>query len=214
MGKPIQEAIALVKESQSKLNVLLAEPQHVQNLLELNALFQRMFTRLSFMSDTLEPEKKSQTDTPQFGPMTDFMGQKLEPASLVSSDDLMPKETERTIYLDKVTKLYDTINLMDPDQVLKSYSIVEEVIVLRGVAKRAGVKDYESAELTYGFVEDIQLAVLEKEEAATKQAAIDSALKKEEVLKAIRAKDPKELTQEEKDILKSNPEKQKVTVSK
>ena len=77
MAKPVQEAQALLKESQKQINALLAGPEHVHNLLNINSLFDRISARLTYMGGILEPEKKDPSAPPQFPPITHFMGEKI-----------------------------------------------------------------------------------------------------------------------------------------
>ena len=172
MSKPVQQSVSVIQGAKKQVNNLLSSPEFVHNRLELNSLFDRILTRLKFMGATLEPEQKEQTGFP---PIKNFMGEKIVKTARVAVGDLNPKEAEKKVYLDKVNSLYDSFLQTDPSSILKNYTIPEDVLVIRGVAKRAGVEGYDKRELNVSFIEDIALAIEVKEEERLKQEAIDKA---------------------------------------
>jgi hypothetical protein len=176
MSKPIQDSLLLVKQAQMEVNKNLASPEYNSNLLELNSLFQRLISRLVFMGGILEPDTAEKRTKLQ--PMTTFMGRPLKQDKVVSAD-LDPKESEKQIFLAKVEKLYHQISFIQPSIILNSYTIPEDVLVLRGVAKRSGVEGYESKGLTTEFIEEIQRAIEEKKKLEHTQKIIDTSSKKE-----------------------------------
>jgi hypothetical protein len=151
MAKPIQQAIDIIKEARAEINKLLSEPETRHNLLEINSHFTRIESRLSFMGGILEPEKKNGSKN-RFPPMTSFMGTKLDTVKPLKNDDLTPSEERRKKFIGRVNKLWNEIGNFNPETILTSYRIEDDVMILRGVAKRAGIKDYESRELTTEFV--------------------------------------------------------------
>jgi hypothetical protein len=177
MAKPIQEAITILKDAKQQINKLLNGPEHNQNLLEINANFTRIENRLGFMGGVLEPTETKQEARKRFPPMTSFMGQKLETVKKFNQDDLTPSESTKKKYLASVNKLWNEIGNFTPDHLLKSYRIENDIKILRGVANRAGVQDFETAELNIEFIDKVQKAVAAKNKEKSKQAKIDNNVK-------------------------------------
>jgi hypothetical protein len=176
MSKPIQEALVIVKDAKLQINKLLSGPQHNQNLLEINAHFNRIENRLGFMGAILEPNDAKNGKT-RFPPMTSFMGQQLDTVKKFDKNDLTADETTKKKYLARLEKLWNEIGNLTPDHLLKSYRIEADIIVLRGVANRAGIKDFETAELNNQFIGRVQEAVAAKKNETTTQAKIDKSVK-------------------------------------
>jgi hypothetical protein len=177
MAKPIQQAIEVVRQAKTEVNKLLSAPETNHNLLEINSHFTRIETRLSYMGGILEPEAKTKSTGKRFPPITTFMGAKLETSKPITNDDLTPGEERRKKFIGRVNKLWNEISNFNPETILTSYRIETDVMILRGVAKRAGIKDYESRELTTEFVTDIQAAVEKKKKETGKQKEIDRNVK-------------------------------------
>jgi hypothetical protein len=187
MAKPIQQAVDIIRKAKADVNKLLSEPEHIQNLLEINTNFTRIESRLTFMGGILETDKKTESKS-LFPPITNFMGENIATAKPLTKDDLTPDEDRKQKFLAKAKKLWDEIGNYSPQNILTNYRIEEDIIILRWVAKKAGVKEYETAELTTQFVEEIQLAVEMKKEEGELQKGIDDAT---------RTKDLKPLTEED-----------------
>lgn len=166
MAKPVQESLQAITTAKNTVNKLLTGTEHVNQLLEINGLFRRLETRLQFMGAVTEPEtfKAKTSGKEEFPPITSFMGEKIVREKKISSDDLNPDETRKANFRDKVNKLYGTILNLTPHIVLNSYTMADDILVLRGVAKLAGIEDYKERELTAAFVEDIKKAIADKDE--------------------------------------------------
>jgi hypothetical protein len=113
--------------------------------------------------------------------------------------DHKPTPDERQLYLNKVKALSDQITTLHPDGILNDYTLPEDVLVIRGVAKRAGIENYEDAELTVEFIEAIQEAIKANEADDALQAKIDAQLAEGE--KEHNGKDPDTLNWSDEDIL-------------
>ncbi len=172
MDKPIQDALAIAKQAQSDINEILADPLHVNNRLTLNGFFDRIFKRLEFMGAFLEPQHV-QLPTQRFGPIKKFMGKDIVRAQVVTDKHLNPKQAEINILKSKVERLYAEFDALGHAAVLRSYTSPEDVRVVRGVAKYAGVANYENAQMNVDFMK-----------------AISEGIKRVEELKAIERKLP------------------------
>lgn len=196
MPKPVQEAHDIVVIAKQDVNILLKTPELAPNLLELNTLFDRITTRLKYIGAIVEPT--AENAAPTFGPITEFMGEKIVRNTKIAKGDLNPQAAELEAYRAKVQKLYDILPTTNPVSIIKSYTIAEDINVLRAVAKWAGVKDFKERKIDVAFVEEIILGIQIKEEEKAKQAEID---------KEIKGPTPEvELTQE---MIDSDPDLQK-----
>lgn len=173
MSQPIHESLQLVKQTQQQVQKLLSGAEHNRNLLELNSLFERLKSRLVFMGGVLEPDKKEVDSKPQFPPMTNIMGEEIKAEPKITLEDLNPDDHRKKIFLEKVLQLYKQITEVPPQSILNSYTLPEDVLVLRGVAKRAGVEGFAERELNVAFIEDIILAIEMKNEEAESLDRID-----------------------------------------
>lgn len=174
MSKAIQDSLQKIKQAQVEVNKNLADTDYRGNLLEINSLFQRLIARCVFMGGIENPDDKPKNRTLQ--PMTRFMGRDVK-QDKTSAADLNPAEHEKQQYLQKVNKLYESIQFTAPSIILNSYTMIDDILVLRGVAKKAGVGGYETKELNQAFVEEIQFAIAAKIEEAQLQKNIDDKSK-------------------------------------
>lgn len=203
MANPVQESLKVLTEANQKIQKLLTGTEHVHQLLEINTLFRRIHTRLVFMGAVTEPEHKSQNGaTMEFKPITNFMGEEIRPAKKVTQSDINPDEARRQQFLSKVDKLYSEFLTLTPAIVLNAYTIPEDVLVVRGVAKRAGVRDFQEKKMSVAFMEEIAQAINAKAATAALTDNIDKTLKKGDNKPVI-----KTFTQDE---ISSNPKLQEL----
>lgn len=168
-----KKAAAIVSDAKKKVNELLTLPVHSHALLGANQQLDNLINRFTFLSGG-RPASTKVTETK---PVTNFMGKKIVRPEKVKQSDLAPEASKKEALLKKVQQLYDGIRGMDPATVLDSYKMPEDVVALRGVAKRAGVKNYADAELNEPFIEEIQEGVAAKEALKAGQKKIDDSLK-------------------------------------
>lgn len=174
MAEAIQEALSIVTIAQQEVNKLLGGPQHVHNLLGINNHFQMIKNRMIHMGGILEPKKEAQRGP--YGPIKKFMGVPVDRPAKFNPKDVAVEDADKIAFRAKVEKLYATLPTMPSNAILNSYTIPEDVLVLRGVAKRAKVKDYDTRELSVPFIEDIKLGIEIRNEEIAKQAEIDARL--------------------------------------
>lgn len=172
MERPIALSRQVITEAKQEVNKLLQGPPYNQNLIQINALFDRILNRLGFMAEVVEPENGKTTEQ-AFKPITNFMGTEIKRAPSTATEVEVP-DTEKEKYLAKVDRLWRELPAMPPTIVLNSYTQPDDVLVLRGVAKRAGVPDFADKELTIPFIEEIIWGIAAVNEANTKQNKIDT----------------------------------------
>ena len=207
MEKPVQQSLIELKQTQTKINQLLSDPLFVHRRLEINKYFKLIETQLKFMGAVVEPTTKTSANGKDshtaFKPITNFMGEKIEIAKPINPADLQPTNPEKEKFIEKVNKLYTQFTTLAPEGILNGYTIPEDVLVLRGVAKRAGVENFEERPLTSQFIEDIALAIGIKAEEEVTQKKIEKELAKQ----GKTASDAKPITQADID---ADPELQKI----
>lgn len=176
----LQEATAHVA---SKIASLKEEAAEIYNhpdaqLLShrVNSDLDRLLNHLLFMTGTQPVVASSE---PMFKPLTSFMGEPMNFPKQLNKADLSPSEVERETYRDKVSRLYEQIDTIAVDGILNSYTIPEDVAVLRGVAKIAGVEGYEDRPIDEAFVNAIIVAKAAKLVVDKEQAEIDRQLKEQ-----------------------------------
>lgn len=169
MNTPMKDALALVKQCQIETNQKLTEANLPLVKLEINKLFERIITRLGFSGAVVEPENGKKETGNKFPPIKSWMGREVTRAPKVTLEQLTPAEADLNQVRDNVRKLYNSFLKRKPDEILRSHKLPEDILILRGVAKWAGVEDYETKDLNIPFMEDIALAIMEKQDLEKKQ---------------------------------------------
>lgn len=175
MPELIQKAAQITQEAKNQVNELFKETQFSQSLLNINSLFDQILTRFKFQGALLDKDKDKNPIT-DFGPITNFMGEAIKLDKAVKKSDLTPKEEEKKKFLAKVDKLFNEIKEMDPESVLKSYSLPEDKLVIKGVAKKAKVEGFNTRKIDANYINDIILGIqiLQDEQDAIDLASAQS----------------------------------------
>lgn len=100
----------------------------------------------------------------QLQPITEFMGDDIKKAPAVRQEELSPEEERRQQFLAKVEKTEETLKDRDNKDILESLVTDEDKLVIRAVAKRAGVEDYKDAEINDDFLDFVRKAMDDQEE--------------------------------------------------
>lgn len=116
----------------------------------------------------------------EFPPITNFMGEEIVFRKEIIAEDLTASDLEKERFLQKVEKLFIEIETLSPDGILNNYTLPEDEIVLRGVAKKAGVVEYAEKPLTLAFIAEIVAAKTEMEAKALQEKTIEEQLAKQE----------------------------------
>jgi hypothetical protein len=151
---------------------ILTGPEHSSHLMYANGALDAMINRFHFLGGSL-PAANPVT---QFPPVTNFMGEELVLPKPIKAEDLSPDELETELFRDKVERLYATIQSIPADGLLNTYTLPEDQLVIRGVAKRAGLEGYEDREITFGFIDDIAGAIKKKEAKSAQENEIEKEL--------------------------------------
>lgn len=150
----------MLEDAKSQVKEILTGDEASSILLRITAGLNTGITALSHACGGVNTAFVNSLETK---PITKFMGKAIERKdSNVSQEQLSIDEQEKQIFIDKVNNLYERISGLDSVEVLKIHTIPEDVLALRGVAKRAGVKEFDG-ELNVSFVDAIKDAIIEKE---------------------------------------------------
>lgn len=154
---PIEKAAHVLVDAKDQIKVLLLE-DHPSLLLTVTSQLDLLINRLGHLSGIAIVHTKAE----EFKPVTNFMGEDITRPREVTSEDLSALPEDVAILVAKVDRLYAEFDTIAPEGILNAYTIPEEQLVLRGVAKRAGVEDYEDAEINVYFIEKIAKAIKQK----------------------------------------------------
>lgn len=163
MPRPVQELLQRTDELQRDFKRLLTGTPMFNTLLEFDSIFQRIKFKLQSIGAVVEPElvKKNEDDFP---PITNFMGEDITVAKPLVLKDINPKEAEKQAFRFAVDKLYKELPSLNPHTVVQSYTLPEHILIIRGVAKKADIHDFETRPITVQFIEEIILGIAIKEE--------------------------------------------------
>lgn len=175
----IKKAFAILQKAKSDVEKTLSAKEHSTLLLGITAGFNKISNKLAFLSGV----NINQDSKRKFDPITNFMGEDLSIPEPIKEDDLSPSEKEKAVFISKVDKLYASIDTIAIDGLLNDYKLPEDVLVIRGIAKRAGVEGYEDKEISVKFIEEIIAAKKQKEADDAEQTRIEEELKKQEAAK-------------------------------
>lgn len=153
----IETAIKLLVDTKEELSELLGDENH---LLMVNFIsnFDRMIGRLDFISSRSSMTPLGQVDFP---PITNFMGEELNVTKKVDVEELEPDDSDRAKFAQKVSDLQKNLPAISNEKILESYVVKEDQLVIRGVAKRAGLPNYKEAEINGTFLDEIRQGLID-----------------------------------------------------
>ncbi|MVT11367.1 hypothetical protein [Chitinophaga tropicalis] len=167
---PIGQTAELLEQAKSYAEDLLEGNPSV--ILMVSSGLVAIINRLNFMAG-----RESQINKPvEFPPITEFMGEEIKYAKKIEKADLTPAEADRQDFIKKVEQLYAQFDSITPEGLLHGYTLPEDQLVIRGVAKRAGVEDYADRDIDIYFLEDIAAAIRQNAAADAKQQEIERQL--------------------------------------
>ncbi|MGE9312874.1 hypothetical protein ACLOAU_14595 [Niabella sp. CJ426] len=154
----LKQAIDIALAAQSQIAKLIKQLPGVA--LKVDSNFKQSINALSHAAGVSQPT----TQAPTLGPIKSFMGKEIHANDTsVSSSAINPAEETKKDFIKKVNDLYAVIDSQESTLVLQNNTLPEDVLALRGVAKKAGVIDFEDAELNVAFIESIKAGKAKKE---------------------------------------------------
>lgn len=158
----VRKAVEALTKSKTEVLALLAK-DNVGEIVSIgiSTKFDQMINSLSFITGDFNP------GTPNFSfePITTFMGEKLETPVVVVAEQLEPTKDDTTAYVEKVDALQKNFPALENNKILESYVTLTDVLVLRGVAKRAGLEDFREAEINSIYIDKIREGLKAKDAA-------------------------------------------------
>ncbi|WPV66296.1 hypothetical protein [Chitinophaga sp. LS1] len=175
-NSPIAEALDMLNEADGYFKTLLKD--HPSVLLFVCSGLLKIRNRLAGMTGG----SVNSDVVPEHQPITNFMGEEVTYGKKIEQADLTADEADMQAFRDRVSQLYVQFDTISPEGLVHSATIPEEQLIIRGVAKLAGVDDYEDREIDEDFIEDIAIAIMQKKADAAQQAAIDKQLEEDNTL--------------------------------
>lgn len=84
----------------------------------------------------------------------------------VTEEDLEPEDEAKGKFLKKVDELEKQFPALESEKILESYVVKEDIMAIRGVAKRAQLEDFRTAEINLEFLERIRQGLINVAAAA------------------------------------------------
>ncbi len=168
----LKKAIDSLQKVKKDLNETLKDQKHVMILLGFNADIDRLINRFAFLSG----QEVKPSSNEEFLPVTNFMGEEIKPIKELKPEDITPGDEERQIFINKVDRLYADFDTIEPEGILNAFKIADYQIILRGVAKRAGVDGYEDRGINLTFIEEIGKAIKQKTADELEQKEIEEKI--------------------------------------
>jgi hypothetical protein len=171
---PVQQAADLLEKTQTELSEILKDAQYGTISLSILSDIERIRGRLSHLSGIPLTARVAE----EFPPVTNFMGEEIERVTRkeVLAEDLDPDAEEKANFLAKVDKLYAEFDTLAPEGILNAFTIPEDQMVVRAVAKRAGLDDYEEATINLDFLDKISRSMKKKAAEEKDLARVETEL--------------------------------------
>ncbi|MFB6453728.1 hypothetical protein ACE38W_00530 [Chitinophaga sp. Hz27] len=180
-------AIAALQHAKEEATQYLSDtPEYSSHRFIIDGRMTTLINMLSTSTGTT-PVSSTKNVADLFPPITNFFGDEIALPTVIVPEDLTPKELEGERFVSAVNKLYAEFTTITPEGILNSYVLPEHQLILRGVAKKAGLSDYEEREINLSFVEEIGQSIIAKEKAVKDQEDINQRLA-EETAKASKGK--------------------------
>ncbi len=171
----LAEVVSLLIGCKEEALILLAEAENGPISIKVNTTLTNLANNISFISGM----GISVTGTTAvLEPVTRFMGEDIKAPVPIKAEELSPKELEIKLFIGKIEVLEEYIKESDasPAAILEAYPLDSDKLVLRGVAKRAGLENYKTGVVDEQFVEDIRSALLANDDEAAKKNAAEIKL--------------------------------------
>jgi hypothetical protein len=160
------KASEVLTDAFEEIQEILHAPEHNGVLIQTQAAIESIKRRLDHLAGYSTTSVMPVNEHP---PITNFMGDEIGESKLVDIADLTPGNDDKEIFRTRVETLYRQFDTISPDGILNAHTTAEDQLVLRGVAKRAGLDDFKDAPLNYDFVERINSSIKKQAEAVVQK---------------------------------------------
>lgn len=166
------QAAELTLKFKEDMKGLLAGTEFNNIFIQADAQTQQILNRLNHLSGV------APTTAPlvQFKPMTDFMGEKIIGPKQVTKEDYTAGPDDFRVFKGRVDRLKAELPTLHNSAILNGYTLPEDQLVVRGVAKIAGVENFEEREIDEKFIEEIRKGLEEKEDTLVKHKEVNEKI--------------------------------------
>lgn len=167
-----QKAFDILKQAKIDVLAVLDDKLHGTVGITVGVGLDNLINRLSHLTGMLDNySMQIQTDFP---PITEFMGEKLEFAKDIKAEDLSPKELEKKRFNEKIDRLEAALPNMSNDLIIED----QETLVIRGLAKRAGLENFRNGEVDHQFINDIRAQLTSESYQESRKKEQEAAINK------------------------------------
>ena len=178
----VRDAVAILTQSrEAALEILKSEESLSSVVITVENGMNTLVNRLHFQLG----ESPIVAGTTEFKPLTKLDGVSFiqeEPAEAV-----IPDKSEIEILSDRIMELEKQLPGLANDQILKAYKTKADKLIIRGLAKKAGVPEFESAKIDEAFMEAIRNGIAGKREVKKQdKAAVLALIAKADTVEKVR----------------------------
>lgn len=166
----VSQAVQVLVDAKSEVMALL--DKNNLTAISIEHGLDRLINKLKFLDGQSLDSGRVQT---VFGPITEFMGEKINYPVKIAEEEIVPEPTAVELFVKKVDEFQEQLPILDSAKVIDSYKTKEDLKVIRGAAKRAGLEDFKTAEITVDYVDQIKAGLAAKiaEKAKTDKVNAD-----------------------------------------
>jgi len=169
-----RHALDILLDARVKILELLQATPYTNLQVSVDNNFNQLinFFRHTTGASASTPEVNS---TNFFEPLHSFMGDPIHASTAIDITLLTPKAKDTEVLRQKVLQLEASIDNLDNDVVMNSYALPEDELVLRGLAKKLAIADYETRSIDYDFINAIRTAVVTNKTLEQKEDMLNNA---------------------------------------
>ena len=166
--KPAEASVSLLMSAKDQLNTLLKDSPIL--LITINSQLESMINRISLLNgvqNIIGGLSKEELDI-KFPPIP---GENDGISKPVTKEDLKPVLSKKEQFILDVENFSRNIFDMDNSKILDTFVTIEDITVIRGAAKAAGIQDFKTAEINGNFLDQIRINITAQKEAIAKKIA-------------------------------------------
>lgn len=151
----MKKVAEVLVDAKAKISELIPDSQDILRLNFVSTL-DTMINRANFLGGN-DLNFAAPVDYP---PIKRIGNKEVVRPATVKEGDLEPGEEEKQKFLEKVDTLLKDLPGLENKKILESYTTKEDILVIRGAAKKVKVQDYATAPVDNTFLENIRKAAL------------------------------------------------------
>ena len=172
---PTRHALDILLDTRVKILELLQATPYTNLQVSVDNNFNQLinFFRHTTGTSASTPEVNSTTF---FEPLNSFMGEPVHAPTAIDITLLTPSVEDTELLKQKVLQLESSIEQLDNDVIINSYALPEDELVLRGLAKKLELIDYETRPIDYDFINAIRAALVQHQPLEEQKEAIHQSV--------------------------------------